>query len=526
MGEKKWKKVFILLAIVLIIIAIFTPNLSAQFENASWQRLTHNMIRDNTFDECISAVSDSVHVTYGKFRGDFGFNIHYLYYTEYQGWSEDNIVESRFSCFRPTIAVKELPNGSLKIAIVFDNENDILCSVNFDPDDEWGKPINISCSTEQDWHPTIVMDESGVIHCAWITKFTDPVHYKIVYAREEGNSWSIEVIDESELGGYGWGANPDIVLVDDLPHIFYRGGDYEAYHIHHAYKEFLGGPWVTEILTTGNNEDLLVSAKVDSIGDIHLSVYGYDGWGSENPRRVFYLRRDYTSGEWEESILISEDAGSCRVGISDDDSVFIVYLGQWWTGLTGDIFLATKTENGFNIVELPAYPIAIELFNPSVDYWPGMGGVLLMQATIGDYDPMYYEIVLYGPLGPNAPPATPNINGPRFGKTGVSYTYCTDEVIDPEGDNVYCLFNWGDGSDSGWLGPFAFGQKICAKHTWSSWGFYEIKAKLCDEKGAESDWSDPLVVAMPRSTVINTPFLKFLHNHPHLFPILRYILGI
>jgi len=488
----------IMVLIFNLFVGSIVPNSSIQINDAGWQRLTHNMIRDDVFDECISAVSDSVHVTYGEFRGDFGFNIHYLYCDEHQVWSEAKIVESRFSCNSPTIATQKLLNNSLKIAIAFDNENDILCSVIYDPDNDWGKPINISCSTEQDWHPTITMDESGVIHCAWITKFTNPDLYKIVYARETGNSWSIEIINESMLGGYGWGANPDIVLVDGLPHIFYRGSDYQSYKIHHAYKDSSEGPWLTEVLSTDNNEDLSVSAKAEINGDIHLAVSGYDGWDTSYPRRVFYLRWDYNTKGWEEPIFISTNAGNGRIGLSDDNSVFIFYLGQWGNGFTGDIFLARKAENDFDIIELPAYPIAVELIRPSVDYWSDKGEVILMKATIRDYNPSYCEIVFYGPLDSNSPPSTPTINGPNYGKVGVEYTYCLTKQADPDGDSLYCLFDWGDGSDSGWLGPFESGEEICVNHTWSSWGYHEIKAKLCDEHGAVSCWGK-LNVIMPKN---------------------------
>jgi hypothetical protein len=506
MKKREYKKILSIGIIGLFFGVIFTPVSISPFENAIWKRLTKDNLRDFVKNGCIATTPNGVFITYGKSHGEFGFNIHYLYLSNDLKWSEDKIVESRFPCYRPTIAAQALSNDSVKIAVAFDNEDDILCSVIYDPDDKWGQPVNISYSTEQDWNPTIVMDENGVIHCAWIAKFIDSGKYKIVYAREDSDSWSIEIINESELGGYGWGANPDIVLVDGLPHIFYRGGDYGSYQIHHAYKESMEGLWLTEFLTTGNNEDLSVSAKVDSIGDIHLAVHGYDGWDPECPRRIFYLRRDYSSEEWEETIFISEDAGTCRVGISDDDTVFIVYLGQWWTGLTGDMFLATKEENGFAIVELSAYPIAVELYNPSVDYWPGKGGVLIIQATIGDYDPIYNEIVFYGPIGSNVPPVTPNINGPRIGKIDVDSKYCISDTIDPDGDDVYCLFDWGDGSDSGWLGPYSSGEEICVKHNWSRWGIYKIKAKLSDENGAESDWGT-ISVIMPKSKFSYTDLL-------------------
>jgi hypothetical protein len=66
-------------------------------------------------------------------------------------------------------------------------------------------------------------------------------------------------------------------------------------------------------------------------------------------------------------------------------------------------------------------------------------------------------------------------------------------------------------------------------------GSYSIKAKAKDDPngdgdlsdGTESVWSDPLSVSMPKNKpYINTPFLSFLENHPHLFPLLRQLLGL
>ena len=50
------------------------------------------------------------------------------------------------------------------------------------------------------------------------------------------------------------------------------------------------------------------------------------------------------------------------------------------------------------------------------------------------------------------------------------------------------------------------------------------KIKAMDTYGAESEWSDPLSVTMPRTRAITSPFLNFLQQHPNLFPILQILL--
>jgi hypothetical protein len=121
-------------------------------------------------------------------------------------------------------------------------------------------------------------------------------------------------------------------------------------------------------------------------------------------------------------------------------------------------------------------------------------------------------------------PSTPT--GETSGKNGVEYQY-TSSAIDPNDDPVYYLFNWGDGTDSGWLGPVDSGALYQANHIWQKKGSYEIKTRVKDGDGLVSDWSDPIAVTMPLiSNFINKPFLTWLfEHHPCAFPILRYFLG-
>jgi hypothetical protein len=116
--------------------------------------------------------------------------------------------------------------------------------------------------------------------------------------------------------------------------------------------------------------------------------------------------------------------------------------------------------------------------------------------------------------------------GPPSGDVKVEYTY-SSSTTDPTNDQVYYLFDWGDNSDSGWLGPYESGETCEARHTWTQKNTYEIKAKAKDIYGIQSEWSDPLVVSMPRNKhYINRPILNFLEQYPNLFSILRQLLLI
>lgn len=95
----------------------------------------------------------------------------------------------------------------------------------------------------------------------------------------------------------------------------------------------------------------------------------------------------------------------------------------------------------------------------------------------------------------NNPPNTPTINGETNGKTGKTYSY-TLLTTDSDGDEVFYFVDWGDGSNSSWLGPHASGAQATATHSWSQQGSYTIKVKAKDAIGDESDWGT-LDITMP-----------------------------
>ncbi|MBE3136931.1 MAG: hypothetical protein IMZ43_06020 [Thermoplasmata archaeon] len=105
---------------------------------------------------------------------------------------------------------------------------------------------------------------------------------------------------------------------------------------------------------------------------------------------------------------------------------------------------------------------------------------------------LYYQnaISIYA----SEPPSTPEApDGPNSGSVSVEYTFTTTS-IDPEGNQILYMFDWGDGNSSGWIGPFNSGEVGGASHSWTQTGTYEIKAKARDVLGARSNWSEPTTV--------------------------------
>jgi hypothetical protein len=80
----------------------------------------------------------------------------------------------------------------------------------------------------------------------------------------------------------------------------------------------------------------------------------------------------------------------------------------------------------------------------------------------------------------------------------VEYAFITG-TVDPNGDVVYYLWDWGDGNDSEWLGSYHSGALCEGRHIWTTKDNCTIRVKAKDIYGTESEWSDPLPITVPYS---------------------------
>jgi hypothetical protein len=118
------------------------------------------------------------------------------------------------------------------------------------------------------------------------------------------------------------------------------------------------------------------------------------------------------------------------------------------------------------------------------------------------------------------PPNTPTLTGTVIGVIGQQYMY-NSSVIDIDGDPVYYWFDWGDGSNSSWIGPFPPGLMIHMNHSWSKKGTYAVKVKAKDSLTMEGPWAS-LDVTMPMITLLKESLLK---GFPQAHPLISYVLS-
>ena len=162
--------------------------------------------------------------------------------------------------------------------------------------------------------------------------------------------------------------------------------------------------------------------------------------------------------------------------------------------------------------------------------WVLPGGYdITMKATDGQGHSDTYETLVVTQMGADKP-AVPS--GPSNIKAGQEYTYEAN-VNTQSGywSNIYYKFSWGDGTESDWL------ESSTASHSWTNRGSYSVKVKALltheskdyfdTEDVKETDWSNPLIVTLPRErSGIFVLLQNFFEKHPNMFPVIQRILGI
>ena len=101
------------------------------------------------------------------------------------------------------------------------------------------------------------------------------------------------------------------------------------------------------------------------------------------------------------------------------------------------------------------------------------------------------EINIYKKPDGNQVPNPPIISGPSQGTVGEQYNY-TFIASDPEGEDIYFFIDWGDNSNTGWIGPYASNEEVIIAHTWEKNDIYNIKAKAKDGFDC-SNWTNYLI---------------------------------
>jgi hypothetical protein len=271
----------------------------------------------------------------------------------------------------------------------------------------------------------------------------------------------------------------------------------------------------------GDKDDSGFSLKETDDGE-YLIVGRTKSFGAGN--EDLWLIKTDSSGNllWDKTFGGCKNDGGSRIQKTNDDGYIIVGYTESFGAGSVDFWLI-KTDRDGN-----------KLWDTTIGGRDFDVGYAVQQTTDNGYivtgwtyssetnaDVWLVKMAAFENQRPNKP-AKPS--GPSKGKPETEYTFTTS-TTDPNGDQVYYLWDWGDGNFSEWLGPYESGGTCEESYTWIGEDNYKIKVMAKDVNGGESDWSDPLHFSTPKNKpYIDLLLLHFLKDSPHLFPILRYFL--
>jgi len=251
--------------------------------------------------------------------------------------------------------------------------------------------------------------------------------------------------------------------------------------------------WGSSVVMT--NDGFVLTGDTRSYGP-----GGYDIWiiktdknGNEQWRRIY--------GDSE-----SDDTGYSLKKTSDGGYIITGTKTSFDTGLT-DVWLIKTDTDGYMQWNL-TIDGGLDDWSYSVDETTD-GGYIITGLTnsfgSGDYDLWLIKVEIEN--NENQPPNVPEITGPQYGDVGVEYEYLF-VTTDPEEENVSYYIDWGDGTNSGWLGAYSSGIEIKVNHSWVLPGEYEIRAKAMDENNFVGNWSDPFPVTIYEGPVMDIGPIK------------------
>ena len=276
----------------------------------------------------------------------------------------------------------------------------------------------------------------------------------------------------------GWSASDTLVIKTD------SNGNVQ-------WEKRFGGPYLDTCLWIQQTRDggyiLTGQSQIYSSDEEEdLSLIKIDSNGNEEWSKYYGERDSFDSGTSVEQTI---DGGFIATGLISNDAVLIKTDSNGNTEWSVT-FGGSEVDEGFEV-------------HQTSDRGFIVGGLTESYGS-GDRDVWLVKFDAFENLRPNKPsiPA-----GSSQGKIGEEYAY-TCIGTDPDGDQIYYMFDWGDGADSGWIGPYNSGEECSVSHIWNHKDNYEIKVKTKDIHEGESEWSDPLPVSMPKN--------KILRNHDSL----------
>jgi len=247
-------------------------------------------------------------------------------------------------------------------------------------------------------------------------------------------------------------------------------------------RGFYDAQWPDFDEEIGDDSHLYTLGEILNYGKIYMANTWGDDWGYEELTfELFHIFGDPTMHIWTSlpQELTVEHIGVIPYG----ESIYEVNVKSGENPVEGALVCLSQP-NGAYAKGITNYEGIAEL--ELVVEFPDE--VLL---TVSAHNHLNFQT--YVQVGSSYPPDRPTVNGPTAGKPGKDYEYIA-VTTDPEEDQIFYRFDWGDGTQSEWLGPYDSGQQVTASNSWSELGNYCVKARAKDVNDSVGFWSEPYTV--------------------------------
>jgi len=276
-------------------------------------------------------------------------------------------------------------------------------------------------------------------------------------------------------------------------------------------RGFYDAIWPDFDLDVGSDKPMYSLGEILNYGKTYMANTWGDPWGYE--RYTFELFHCFGDPSMEIWTAFPQDLYVSHMTSSEDLKVIVTRSGG---SPVKDALVCLSQESGFYVKGLTDASGTIYLDTTSAIYEEEATLVVTAHDHLS-----YFETFFL-----NQPPEIPNKpEGPTTGKIRTEYTFNTI-ATDPEEDQLYYKWRWGDSQYSDWLGPYDSDETASASHIWREPANYKIRVKTKDINGGETDWSEHLYISITKDKAKNLPFLQLLERFPNAFPILRHILGL
>lgn len=269
---------------------------SSQWSGATIDTLTRDTFRDEVDKQSIAVdAANTLHAVWKRANPGGGWRLFYASKPQFGTWSPPREIADSTLLLTEYALVVDRQSGKAYVGYVQESAaaREILLA-----EDSAGTWVHtrITENATEDLSPTLALDNNGFVHLAWIGQ-DSATTWKIMYATNIGGPFQTQLLSGSDLGPFGSGAEPFIAITPaGIAHIFYRGGDFGTYRIHHAWNNTPGGTtWNYAILITPNGNDFTARAVITQDTTIHLLASGNDGFGF--PPRAFYMKKP-PGGTW------------------------------------------------------------------------------------------------------------------------------------------------------------------------------------------------------------------------------------